>query len=195
MLVVFCPLFIVGIQVFQVFELDVELKVTIPFLNLLHEFGDVSFQIDQQVGRLDEVDHGMKKVQVTLVVAVIDVPTVVEVRGKDVRVLVNSTVLDNGFFIFAYLSNLVKATVQKIDLEMKCPASHVIVKIAEIGVVVYGFVERQPAVVLRKLFHQGSFTRTDVAGDGDVLDFAHLLLVRSQGLQSNILPFTKVRRK
>lgn len=62
-------------------------------------------------------------------IAIINVPTLVEVSSKNVRVLINRSILNNCFFAFADLANLIKPAIQKINLQMKRPARHVIIKI------------------------------------------------------------------
>lgn len=130
------PLFIVVVDVLKILQLDIELVVPIPFLDLLHQLWNVGFQVNQQVWRQNKIDHGMKQVQVVLIVPVVHEPTGVEVRGENVSVLVNSPILDNCFVVLPDLADLVEAAVEKINLEVKRPLFHVIIEIAEIGVVI-----------------------------------------------------------
>lgn len=110
----------------------------------------------------------MKNIEIALVVAVIDMLALVQVSGKDVRVFVDGAVLNNGFLAFADLSHLVKPTVQKIDLQVKRPARHVFIEIAQVWILVNRFIERSPAVMFGKFFYEGSFPTTNIARNGNV---------------------------
>lgn len=63
--------------------------------------------------------------------------TFMQVGRKDVCIFINGSILNNGFIAFADLPHLIKPAVQKINLEMECPARHVIIKIAQIWIVIY----------------------------------------------------------
>lgn len=84
----------------------------------------------------------MKNIEITLVVAVINVLTLVQIGGKDVSILVNGTVLNDGPLAFADLPHLVKPTVQKINLQVKRPARHVFIEIAQVWILVDRFKKR-----------------------------------------------------
>ena len=64
-----------------------------------------------------------------MVIALVDMPALAQVGSKDVCIFVNGAVLYNGSFAFADLAHLVKAAVEKIDLQVKRPARHVVIKI------------------------------------------------------------------
>lgn len=75
-------------------------------------------------------------------------PAFVEVGCENVCVFVDGAILNDGFFAFTNLPDLVEATVQKIDLQMVSPPGHVLIKIAEIGIVIHRFIKGNPIVML-----------------------------------------------
>ena len=110
----------------------------------------------------------MKDVKIALIVAVGNMMALVQVGSENVGVLVNRAVLDNRFFALSDLMDLIEPAVEKINLQVERPSGHVVIKIAEIGVMVNRFVEGRPSIVLRKLLDQRGLARTDVARNGYV---------------------------
>jgi hypothetical protein len=102
-------------------------------------------------------------------------PAFVEVGCENVCVFVDGAILNDGFFAFTNLSDLVEATVQKIDLQMVCPPGHVLIKIAQIGIVIHRFIKGNPIVMFGQFFCQCSFAGSDVAGNGNVFQCSHEL--------------------
>ena len=164
------PLLVMFIQVLQVFELDVEFEIPVPFRDLLNKFWDIGSQIDQKIRRLHEIDHGIVDVEITLVVAIVDVAAGVEVSCEDVCVFVYRAILYDRSTTLADLAHLVETAIQKIYLQMKRPLRHVAIEIAQVWVLIHRFIQGSPSVVLRKLLGESALTRTNVARDGDVLD-------------------------
>lgn len=82
----------------------------------------------------------MKDVQVALVIAIADVTAAMKVGGKDVRVFIDGAILHGCLLTLTDFGYLAKATIQKIDLKMKRPAGHVIIKIAQIRIMLYRFI-------------------------------------------------------
>lgn len=102
-------------------------------------------------------------------------PAFVEVGCEDVSIFVDRAILNDGFFAFTNLPDLVEATVQKIDLQMVCPPGHVLIEIAEIGIVIHRFIKGNPIVMFGQFFCQCSFAGSDVAGNGNVFQCSHEL--------------------
>lgn len=151
------PLFIMGVEVLEVLQFDVVFKIPVALLNLLHKLRNIGLQVDEQIGRLDEIDHRMEEIQVALVVAIIDKATGVEVGSENVGILIDGPVLDDGLVALPDLPHLVETAVEEEDLEVKRPALHVIVEIAQVGIIVDRLIQRHPTVVLRQLFHERGF--------------------------------------
>jgi hypothetical protein len=114
------------------------------------------------------MNHGMKDVQITLVISITDVAALVKVGRENVSVFVNGSILNDGFIAVADLVYLIKPTVQEIDLQVKSPTRHVGIEILEVRIVVYGFIQGCPSVVPGQSFGEGGFSGTDIAGYGDV---------------------------
>ena len=127
------------IQVLQVFKLDVEFEITIAFRDLVNELRDVGLQVNEQIGRLHEVDHRVVNVQVALVVAVVDVPAIVQVGSEYVSVLIYGPILNHRFSAFTDETNLVETTVKEIDLQVERPPGHVGIEIPQVGIVIDRF--------------------------------------------------------
>ena len=92
---------------------------------------------------------------------------------KDEGILINSAILNSSLFAFKNLVNLTESIVQEIHLEMKCPAGHVGIKVAQVRIFINGFVEWSPTIMFGKFFDKSCFTHTDVSGDSDVFDGGH----------------------
>jgi len=117
-----------------------------------------------------KVNHRMKNIEITLVIAVVDMAAGVQVLGKNIGVFVNSPVLNDRLRAFADNPHLVKPAIEKIDLKMKGPTCHVFIKIAKVRVRVNGFIKRSPAVMLRQFFGQRRFSGADITRDCDVFN-------------------------
>ena len=72
----------------------------------------------------------------------------VKVRSKNVGIFIDRPILNNRALTCADLVNLVKSTVQKINLKVKGPPCHVFVKIFQVWIVVNGFIKRSPSIML-----------------------------------------------
>src|SRR5690606_32984028 len=112
------PFFVMLIQVFEILETDGILVVAPAFFNLTNKFWNVRFQIDQQIRRTHEVYHRIKKIEITLVIALRYEPASIEIRREDVCILIDRAVLNGSPFASADLVNLLKPCIQKIYLNM-----------------------------------------------------------------------------
>ena len=119
---------------------------------------------------MDKVNHRMKNIEITLVIAVVDMAAGMQVLGENIGVFVNSPVLNDGFLAFADNPHLVKPAIEKIDLKMKGPTGHVLIKIAKVRIRVNGFIKGSPTVMLCQLLGQCRFSRADITRDGDVFN-------------------------
>src|SRR5258705_6377664 len=100
----------------------------------------------------------MKNIEVTLVIAVVDVATGMKVLRKNISVFVNSPVLNNCLLAFADNPHLAKPAVEEVDLKMKGPTGHVFIEITKVRVGVDRLIQGSPAVMLRQLFSQRCFS-------------------------------------
>ena len=82
----------------------------------MNELWYVGLEVDEQVRRFYEGDHGVVDVEVALVVAVVDMTAVMQVCCKNMRVFVDGSVLDYRFSAFADLSDLVEPAVEEVYL-------------------------------------------------------------------------------
>src|SRR6478736_593514 len=105
----------------------------------------------------------MKQIQIGLIVKVSQISTPMKISRENVSVFINSPVLDDCLFAFANYLYLLKSTVQKVNLKVKCPPGHVTIKITEIRILIHRFVQRRPIVVFSQFFNQCGFAATNVA--------------------------------
>lgn len=92
----------------------------------------------------------------------------VKVCGEDIGIFVDGTVLNNGLIAVPDLVHLIKPAIQKIDLQMKGPTGHIRIKILQVRIVIYRFIQRCPTIVSGKSFGEGGFSGANIAGNGDV---------------------------
>lgn len=165
------PLFIVPIEVFKIIEPDSILIVTASLLDLAHQLGNIGFQIDEQIGRRHKLDHRIKNVVVTPVIALVYKTALIKIRRKNVSVLVNGSVLYCGPVVVPDLIHLFKTTVQKIDLNVKRPSRHVLIKISHVWVFIHSLKQGMPPVMFCEFRRKGGLAASDIATDGNVLKF------------------------
>lgn len=93
-----------------------------------------------------------------------------QVRSEDVRVLVYRLILYHVATTATDLQQLLKATVQKENLQVEAPTRHVLVEVEQVWVVVYRFFQAVPLVVLGQKLRERGFPRANVACYRDVHD-------------------------
>ena len=90
---------------------------------------------------------------------------------KDVGIFVYGSVLHHGFGTAMNIVELFKTAVKEVDLQVKTPPGHIVIKIEQIGVMVYIFKLGYPAVMFTEELSERSFARTDIARNSDMLRF------------------------
>ena len=169
-LVIADPVFIALVEPFEVVQAHIALVVAAAVLNVGHQGGDAGPQVDEQVGRLDLGGHGLEELKVVLKIPGRHQPHVVQVGGEDVGILVDGSVLHDRPVSVEDFEHLLVAAVEEENLEVKRPALHVVIEIAQVRVVVGRFVMDIPSEVLGQLFSEGGLAGADVAGNGYVFD-------------------------
>jgi len=89
----------------------------------------------------------MEDVEITLIVTVADVATIVKVSSKDIGILVDGAVLNGGPVISTDFIDLPEPAIQKKDLQVERPPGHILIEVAQIRIVIHGFIERKPVVM------------------------------------------------
>ncbi len=116
----------------------------------------------------------MKNVKVALIVTIVDISTSMKIIGKDVSIFVDRPVLNGWPFTASDFANLSKAAIQEVNLKMECPSGHIIVEVAQIWILVNRFKQGVPSIVFCEFFSQNRLTRSDITGNGNVLElFSH----------------------
>ena len=88
-----------------------------------------------------------------------------QVRREDVGIFIDRAVLDHGLGTAMDLEQLVQPAVEKIDLQLKAPAGHVLVKIVQVRIVVHIFELRDPFVLLAQQLGQRGLTCANITGN------------------------------
>src|SRR5690606_14423697 len=89
----------------------------------------------------------------------------VKVGSEDVSILVNRTILNDGFSALPDLKNLTETAVEEVYLKVERPSFHLMVKIVKIRVVYNVFKMRLPLEMFRQKPCQCSLSRTDISGN------------------------------
>ncbi len=93
-------------------------------------------EVDQQVGLWNEVGHQVEDLHVGAEVARRHEPHAVEVVGEDVRILVHGAVLEDDLRILRqHVHRLPYPAAEERNLQIERPAIHILVEIADVGVV------------------------------------------------------------
>lgn len=146
------PLLVMLVEVLEVLDFDVVFVVAIAPLNLLNEFGQIGAQVEQQVRRIDHANHGVEQAAIVVVITLRHQARLVQVSGENMRVFVDRAVLNDAFIRRLDLLDvlgLAEAAIEKIHLQMKRPAGHIIVKILQIRIMVNVFEKYFPVEVMR----------------------------------------------
>ena len=105
-------------------------------------------------------------------------PHIVEVGGKDVGVFVDGAVLYNRSVSVQDLEDLLVAAVEEEDLQVEGPALHIVVEVAQVGVIIRRFIMDIPTEMPAELFSEGGLAGADVAGDSDMFYHWWRILLR-----------------
>lgn len=173
--VVVNPLLVFGVEALEIHQAHVALVFAAARVDVLDERGDTGLQKNQEIGRLNLRSHQLKQAEVIAKIAGTHQAHFVEIGRKNVCVLIDRAILNDGLVAFLDVDNLLEAVVQKIYLQVERPARHVEVKILQVGVVVGGLEVDFPAKMMGQRFGERGFAGADIAGDGDVPDpaFGH----------------------
>lgn len=177
-LVIADPVFIALVEPFEVVQAHIALVVAPAILNVRHQGRDAGPEIDQQVWRLDLGRHGFEKLEVILKIPGRHQPHVVQVGREDVGIFVYSTVLHHRSVTAEDLEHLLITAVEEEDLKVERPALHVVVEVAQVGVVIGRFVMNVPSEMAAQLLGKGGLTGADVSGDRDVFDLWRGIFLR-----------------
>ena len=164
------PCFVTLVKALEVVDADTRLVVASAFGDLAHEVLRARPQVDHQVWRNDGTVHVLEEPEVVLEIARGHQPHRMQVRSEDVRVLVDRSILYHVATTTTDLQQLLKATVQKENLQVEAPTRHVLVEIEQVWVVVHRFFQAVPLVVLGQKLRERGFPGANVACYRDVHD-------------------------
>jgi hypothetical protein len=94
-----------------------------------------------------------------------------KVGCKNVSIFINGPVLNYSFSSIPDLYQLIQAAIQKIDLQLKAPAGHVLIKIIEVRIMLYIFKMGNTFLMFGKQFSKSGFTGTNVSGNSNMFWF------------------------
>ena len=162
------PMLVEVVEPLEVVDAHGLLKVASALFDVRDESRNRGFDVNHEIGQLDERHHEIKQVGVVLEVAVAHHPHLVEIGGKDASVLKDGAVLDDGVAASTDGHNVFETLVEKIDLQVERPSVHVLIEVFKIRIEVYRFEEGRPVVVLGEHFGQRGLSAADVSGYGNV---------------------------
>src|SRR5262245_58417842 len=114
-----------SIQTAQIIYAYCVLEIASTFFDLLNQFWNIGLKINQQIGRFYKLQHGFKNLTVTLIVAWRHVSSLSKISSKDISIFVDGPILNDRSCTLANLIHLSKPAVEKVDLQMESPLSHV----------------------------------------------------------------------
>lgn len=164
------PIFVALVEAFEIIQTHVALVVAAARLYMRYQGGDARPEVDEQIGRLHLRGHGAKQIEVVIEVAGGHEAHVVQVGGKDVGVFKDGAILNDGALALQDFENLPVTAVEEVNLKIERPAMHVVVEIAEVGIVLGAFVMHLPAELPAQLCAKSGFAGANVSGNGDVLN-------------------------
>src|SRR5690606_24608602 len=106
----------------EVIYTDGSFIIATSFMDLVNKIWDAASKIDQEVWTFRHAFHQFKKRAVIFKITIGHQAHCVQVWRKNIGIFINRPVLDHVFIFLADFKNLAKATVQKVDLEVKGPA-------------------------------------------------------------------------
>ena len=118
-LVVLDPVLVSTIESGEIVERHGLLVVASALMDMVDEIGQGTADVDHQVGKACEGDHGVEKVAVVVEVAVGHHAHIVEVWREDTRVLEDGTVLDDGFLGLRNLNHFLETLGEEVDLDIE----------------------------------------------------------------------------
>ena len=122
-------------------------------------------QIDQQRGRRQRLHDQVVQSQIGRIIALAQVAHLVQRARENVRVLVDRAIDDGAARIERQLPVLRGAMPQEENLQVKRPAAHVAVEVAQIRIVGHRFITGVPVQARGQPLRQTGLARADVARD------------------------------
>src|SRR5690606_19514971 len=165
------PFLVALIEVPEIVQAHGVLKIATAFLDIGHQFGDIRLQVDQQIRWSCHVDHGSVQIEIACIISFTHQSCTVQVVRKNVSVFVYGSVLNYSGVTLLNLLNLPEPCIEEVDLQVKRPARHVIVKIAQVGIFIYRLVQGCPAVMLSQACCKLCLTRTNISRYRNVSEF------------------------
>ena len=165
------PVVILVVQPFQIALVDIHLVLPAPFADLRNQRRNTRLEVDQQVGLRDERRHQPENLHVGFDVARGHQPHFMQVVREDMRILVNRPVLEDHtrLAVRKHVHRLLDPAPEKRDLQVERPAVHILVEIADIGVVALLQIALR-GVTLRQHLSQRRLAAPDISCNGYIHD-------------------------
>ena len=106
-----------------------------------------------------------------------------QIGGKNVRILVNGSVLNHRLLSAADILNVTPPRCQEIHLQIETPTLHILIEIRDVWIVIHILQLHLPTVVFRQQIREGSFPCADVSCNRNVLSHTAILRTTTKGLQ------------
>lgn len=167
-LIGFDPLIVTLIQLFEIIKTHVAFIIPATRLNMRHEGGDGSFEINQQIRLADRAHHNFKKCEVVLKITGGHQPHFVKIRCEYIGIFINSPVLYRWTVTGLNFDDLLKPGIQKVYLQVEGPTLHVKIKIVEIRIGRSVFIMNIPAIMSAQCAGQACLARADISSNTDM---------------------------
>ena len=108
-------------------------------------------------------DHGVKQVEIGLVIALIEHLGLVEVQCEDVGIFIDGAVLNSGHFLVLNGTDLGEPAIEKMYLKVEGPFTHIFIEISKIRVVFHAFEEHIHSIMFSELLCQACLSRPNIS--------------------------------
>jgi hypothetical protein len=162
-LVILDPFLVTVVQPLEIVDADALLEISASLLDVLHEGRDTALDVNHQVWKLHQTDHQIEEIGIVLEIPVAHHADIVEIWGKDARILEDGSILHDGLLRTGNLHHIVESLVQKVNLKIERPSLHILVIIGKVWIVIYRLEVCLPAISLGKHLGQGSLAASYIS--------------------------------
>lgn len=159
------PILVALIQLFQIIQTHAALVLAPAQLDVRHQRRDARPQVNQQIRRLYLRRHRLKQLKIVLKIPLRHQAHRVQIRRKNIRILINCAVLHHRRIALQNPQNLLVPIIQKINLQIERPPLHIMIKITQIRIIVCRLIMRLPTKVPTQPLAQRRLPRADIPGN------------------------------
>ena len=162
------PALVVALEAFEIFIGKILFETAPAFGDALFERAYRTFEIDQDVGWADDLEHRFVEIAVRSELILRHVSLPIQVVRKDFRVFIDRAVLHDGAVEGIELAMDAELVREEMHLRVERPALHVLEEMREERIQIVRLEKGlQPEVRAQKI-NKARFTGADITRDGDV---------------------------